>query len=353
VFPCRVAEVVIAASDDTGPIRTAVGEALNWWNGAHAELHQVVLLPRSGPPLVPDAERFDDPQRSDRIRDRCDVLIAAFDPLGRNVVNVMADVVRAKRAGTLVLAWLIAESPSRGVSAGDQAWLSDVTQRLTEAGVCPHYIGHTDSRFESRLHGAITADLSHTNLSPLTQQYEREASARQVKAYRTPVTLLGPQVWAVTVMNHSTSLAVGLKVLVDAVDSDGNDLPDGAERSQQPITEVFSRLRTDPWPDAHRPSIDPTRATPAGPQVFPNTPVDVVAAHTAVSFPRWLRPNQRASALYAVKPHATLRVRIQFEDEAGEVWSRTNEAEPERVSSPPPSRGERSSASRSTMERNV
>jgi hypothetical protein len=37
--------------------------------------------------------------------------------------------------------------------------------------------------------------------------------------------------------------------------------------------------------------------------------------------------------------NASPRVRIQFEDEAGEVWSRTNDAEPERFS---PSIGARS-----------
>jgi hypothetical protein len=342
VFPAHVVEVVIAAPDDTGRFRTAIGQALNWWNSACAERHQIVVLPSSGPHVDTDTdtEDLDDPRGHAGIGDHGDVLVAVFDPMRRNVVDVMADLVRAKRAGKLVLAWLIGESLSHGVSADDREWLSDVTQRLAQEGVSPQYIGHPDAHFESRLHGAITADLTYTSLSPLRQRYENEASARQVTTYRTPMNLLGPQVWAVTVMNHSTSLAIGLTVSVDAVDSDGNDLPDGAGRSQQPITEVFARLRTDPWPDAHRPLINPPQVTPAGRKVFPTTRMDVVAAHTTLGFPRWLRPNQRTSALYAVKPNASLRVRVQFEDEAREVWSRTNDAEPERVPSASPRLGD-------------
>jgi hypothetical protein len=337
VFSAHVAEVAITAPDDTGRFRTAIGQALTSWNSANAERHQIVLLPTSGLPLVPDAGDLEDPRGPAGNRDHGDVLIAVFDPMRRNV-DVMADVSRAKRAGKLVLALLVAESPSRGVIADDRAWLSDVTLRLAQQGLSPKYIGHPDSQLVRRLHGAITADLTYTSLRPLIQRHDSEASARQVATCRTPVTLLGPQIWAVTVTNHSTALAIGLTVSVDAVDPNGNDLPDGAERSRQPSTEVFARLRTDPWPDAHDPPIDPTQATPPGQKVFPTTPMDVVAAHTALNFPRWLRPNQRASALYAVKPNASLRVHIQFEDETGEVWSRTNDAEPERVSSPSPDR---------------
>jgi hypothetical protein len=339
VFSAPVAEVAIAAPDDAGRFRTAIGAALTSWNSANAQRHRIVLLPSSGLPLAPYAEDLDDSRGAAGIRNDGDVLIAVFDPMRRDV-DLMGDVSRAKHAGKLVLAWLVVESPSRGVIADDPAWLSDVTHRLAQQGISPKYIGRPDAQLQSRLHGAITADLTYTSLRPLIQRHESEASARQIATYRTPVTLLGPQVWAVTVTNHSTALAIGLTVSVDAVDPEGNDLPDGAERSRQPITEVFARLRTDPWPDAHRPPIDPPQATPAGQKVFPTTPMDVVAAHTALGFPRWLRPNQRASALYAVKPNASLRVHIQFEDEAGEVWSRTNDAEPERGSSPSPHRGD-------------
>jgi hypothetical protein len=159
-----------------------------------------------------------------------------------------------------------------------------------------------------------------------------------VTNYRTPVALLGPQIWAVTVMNHSLSLATDVTVRVDAVDREGNDLLDGARRSTQSLSDVFAKLRTGPWPDEHRPLIDRSGVSLARGPSFLTNAMDVVAAHTALDFPRWLRPNQHASALYALEPNASPRVRVKFKDEAGEVWSRTNDAEPERVSSSPASK---------------
>jgi hypothetical protein len=339
VFPAHVAEVAIASPDDTDRFRTAIGRALNWWNSASAQRHQIVLMPSGGQHRPADAERVDHSAEPAGIVDRYDVFIAVFDPMRRDVVEVMGDVERAKRAGKLVLAWLIAESPSHGLSSDDQRWLHDVTQRLTKEGVFPRYIGRGDAQFESRLQSAITADLSDTNLSALTEGIESAAPARQVTIYRTPVALLGPQIWAVTVVNHGTSLVVGLRVSVDAVDSEGNELPDGARRSTQAIADVFAKLRTGPWPDEHHPLIDPGGALPAGPPVFLTSRMEILAAHNALDFPRWLRPNQHASALYSLESKACLRVRIRFEDAAGRVWSRANDAAPERVSSTSPGRG--------------
>jgi hypothetical protein len=340
VFPAHVAEVAIASPDDTDRFRTAIGRALNWWNSTSAQRHQIVLMPSGGQHRSADAERLDHAEEPAGIVDRCDVFIAVFDPMRRDVVEVMRDVERAKRAGKLVLAWLIAESPSHGVSSDDEAWLGDVTQRLTNEGVFPRYIGRGDAHFESRLQSAITADLTYTNLSALTEEFENAAGARQVAIYRTPVALLGPQIWAVTVVNHSASLAVGLQVSVDAVDSEGNDLPNGARRSTQAISDVFAKLRTGPWPDDHHPLIDPGGVLPARQPVFLSSRRDLLAAHSALDFPRWLRPNQHASALYSLESNAFSRARIQFEDAAGQVWSRANDEEPERVWSISRGRGE-------------
>jgi hypothetical protein len=215
-----------------------------------------------------------------------------------------------------------------------------VTQRLTKEGVFPRCIGRGDAHFESRVQSAITADLTDTTLSALTEGFESAAPARQVTIYRTPVALLGSHIWAVTVVNHSTSLAVGLQVSVAAVDSEGNELPDGARRSTQAIADVFAKLRTGPWPVERHPPTDPGGVLPAGQPVCLINRMDIVAAHNALDFPRWLRPNQHASALYSLESNAFPRVRIQFEDEAGKLWSRTNDAEPERVSSTLPGRGE-------------
>ncbi|MCW2661577.1 MAG: hypothetical protein JWP83_2729 [Mycobacterium sp.] len=175
----------------------------------------------------------------------------------------------------------------------------------------------------------------------LAKGLESAAPTRRVTIYRTPVALLGAQIWAVTVLNHSTSLAVDLQVFVDAVDSEGHDLPGGATRSTQAIADVFARLRAGPWPDEHHPLLEPGGVLPTRQPAFLANRMDLVAAHNAVDFPRWLRPNQHASALYSLESNASLKVRIQFEDETATVWSRANDAEPERVSSTSPSRPER------------
>src|SRR3982074_1362057 len=127
VFAARVAEVVIASPDDTDRFRHAHGQALNWWNAAGGQRHEIVLMPSYGQHRTAEAQRFNPSEESAQIVDRGDVFIAVFDPMQRDVAQVMVDVDRAKRAGKLVLAWLLAESPSDGLSADDQAWLGDVT----------------------------------------------------------------------------------------------------------------------------------------------------------------------------------------------------------------------------------
>jgi hypothetical protein len=303
VYPAHVVEVAISSRDDTGRFRAAIGHALNSWNGANAELHHIVLVPVGAQPRPANV----------------DLTIVIVDPTLRDVDEVMRDVVSGKGAAKLVLAWLVAEPPSHGFDPDDQALLGDLTERLMKEGVFPRYLGTRDAQFESRMHDAMTADLTDANLSPLTARFRATASIREVVIYRTPVPLLGPHIYAVTVANDSTSVAIDLTVLVDAVDSDGTRVPDGATRSTQDLADVFAKLRSSPTPQERRSAV-------------PTTRLDLLAAHTALGFPRWLRPRQHASALYAVAPNASPQVQIQFEDETGELWSRANDAEPEKVS---------------------
>lgn len=341
VFAARVAEVVIAPSDGTDRFRPAIGQALNWWNAGSGQRHEMVLVPSGGQPHTAGAERLTPSAESAQIVDRGDVFIAVFDPMRRDVVQVMSNVDRAQRAGKLVLAWLLAESPSsHGLSADDQAWLGDMIQHLSKAGIIPRYLGHGDAHFQSRLQTAIAADLTHRNLGKLASEFEKASPARRLRIYRTPVALLGPQIWAVTVVNHSASLVVGLQVSVGGVDSDGHARPGGAERSRQAIADVVTKLRGGPWPDEHHPLSDPRGELPTGPPIFLSSRMDLLAAHNVLDFPRWLRPNQHASALYSLEPDASPDVRIKFEDDAGDVWSRRNDVEPERISSKSPNHGE-------------
>jgi hypothetical protein len=134
------------------------------------------------------------------------------------------------------------------------------------------------------------------------------------------------------VVNHSASLVVGLQVSVAAVASEGRVRPDGAKRSRQAIADVIAKVRAGRWPDEHHPLSDPRGVLPAQQPIFLSSRMDLLAAHNVLDFPRWLRPNQHASALYSLEPDASPNVRITFEDEAGEMWSATNAAEPEQVS---------------------
>jgi hypothetical protein len=306
VFAVHAAQVVIASPHGDGRFRAEIGHALNWWNGVSAERHQIVLVPSIAQHRTSVGDRDHAEMSADSI-DRCDVFIAVFDPMRRDAVETIGDLARAKRAGKLAVAWLIEKSPSDGLSADDEAWQRDVTQRLTKEGFVPRYIGRGDFLFDSRLQSAIANDLTYANLCALTGRFDSALAARQVTTYRTPVGLLGPQIWAVTVINHGNCVVTGLTVSVDARPISGP----GAV--SQPRESGFLTQRT-----------------------------DLLAAHTALNFPRWLRPNQHASALYALEPDASLRVRVQFENEAGEVWSRVNDAEPEMISpSSVPLAGER------------
>jgi hypothetical protein len=58
---------------------------------------------------------------------------------------------------------------------------------------------------------------------------------------------------------------------------------------------------------------------------------DVLAAHVADGFPSGLAPDESAVALYVLPPNTSPLVRIEFKDEAGVWWARTNDEEPEHL----------------------
>ncbi|MDT5082904.1 MAG: hypothetical protein QOJ80_7541 [Mycobacterium sp.] len=332
MFPAHVAEVVITAPDNTSRYRTAINQALNWWNSASARSHQIVLLPlrEQHDSSHEGLDHVDEP--ATRL-DRGDVFIAIVDPSRRGVDEAIRHVLSAKRAGKLAAAWFIAEAPSGGPTSDNQGWLSDVTRRLTEAGIVPRYVGRGDFLFDSRLQSAMSADLTGDSLRALKGRVDGASPSPRVAIHQTPVTLLGPQIWAVTVINDGHSLVTGLTVSVDAIDSEGHDVPGGVHRSNQPLAEVFAKLRTGLRPDDGSPPVNgPDAASLPRKPGFLTERMDILAAHTTLNFPRWLRPTQHASALYDVESGARLRVRIQCADAAGTVWGRTNDAEPHVVS---------------------
>jgi hypothetical protein len=59
---------------------------------------------------------------------------------------------------------------------------------------------------------------------------------------------------------------------------------------------------------------------------------DALAGHLVKQWPHTLPPNQHTVMAYTTtKPDYTLRVTIDYEDEAGYQWRRTNTGQPQRL----------------------
>jgi hypothetical protein len=134
------------------------------------------------------------------------------------------------------------------------------------------------------------------------------AHARKVlpSCVRTPAT--GDSSWAVRIDNASNAVAVILAVEVGASDDDGLDVPGGC-----------------------RPTVD--LASLDG--VFGSSmraaqvPRDATAGRVGEGWPRILPPNQHAVLAYtAARPSYKLRIVIDYEDEAGLHWRRTETGPP-------------------------
>jgi hypothetical protein len=327
VFTAHVVEVAITSPVDSARLRAVIEHALDAWNSQHGRRRHILLV------------------SSGRAVERCDVFIAIVDPTLPNSTAAISNVLHIKRSGKFILACLLAEPPAPDVGSDGSYQTSDAAQQLSRAGIVPRFVGAGDFLVESRLRAAVDADLTTIALAELTAKFDRVEQAPEVLASEVPAELLGPGIWAVTVHNRGASLVTGLTVSVEAVDAHGKVVPDGVTRSRQTIaaSEFFAALRTNPWP------VSP--ATPSAPGIvadnrertFLAERVDVLAAHTALTFPQWLRSGQHTSALYSVVAHTHPRVRIEYHDDAGIRWSRIDSAEPQRVSSSAPlTRTERS-----------
>jgi hypothetical protein len=58
---------------------------------------------------------------------------------------------------------------------------------------------------------------------------------------------------------------------------------------------------------------------------------DALVGHVADGFPSGLAPNQSAVVLYVLPPATTPVVVMEFNDETGARWTRTNDDEPQRL----------------------
>lgn len=122
-----------------------------------------------------------------------------------------------------------------------------------------------------------------------------------------------------------------LAVEVEAIDANGIEVPDGCRQANNTIPvdqalerSVLAALST----FAGRSPEQGNELSPALKHVLR----DALVGHFATGWQRTLPPNQATVMAYtAAQPDYTLRVTIEYEDESGYAWRRTDTTQPERV----------------------
>jgi hypothetical protein len=155
------------------------------------------------------------------------------------------------------------------------------------------------------------------------------AQARKLvpSCVRTPI--LGDSWWAVRIDNASSAMVAILAVDVRAIDADGVAVPDGCSRVDRttPVDEVFDgSVRA-----ALSESLEAVLERPFTGAVR-QAIRDAVAVHFVTEWPRTLPPNQHAVMSYiTTDPNYGLRITIDYEDQAGFLWRRTDTDQPIRL----------------------
>ena len=168
------------------------------------------------------------------------------------------------------------------------------------------------------------------------------AQARKVvpSCARTPI--LDGSWWTVRIDNASDAMTTILAVEVKAIDASGFEVPDGCKQADNPPPDD---LVFDPSPGAISGSLDGAFEQPSfgvltfggssrqgssrPPGAFRQALRDAVVGHLATERQRTVPPNQYTVMAYrTTKPDYTLRVTIDYEDEAGYQWRRTDTGQP-------------------------
>ncbi|WP_142282858.1 hypothetical protein [Mycobacterium aquaticum] len=155
------------------------------------------------------------------------------------------------------------------------------------------------------------------------------AQARKLvpSCVRTP--MLGDNAWAVRIDNAASNATTILKVGVTAVDDSGTEMPGSARRvdhatSVDPDVQQSIRL-------ALSESLGTGRNTTMS-RAIRHAIRDAVAVHFVDDWPRTLPPSHHAVMCYATESsNHKLRVTIDYEDEAGFQWRRTDTGQPTRT----------------------
>ncbi len=148
------------------------------------------------------------------------------------------------------------------------------------------------------------------------------AQARKVvpSCVRTP--MFGDSWWTVRIDNTSTAVTTILAVDVDAIDANGIKVPGGCVQANNtmPVDQAFDR--------SILAAMSGFRRSPLSKQALR----DALFGHFATEWQRTVPPYQHTVMAYtAADPGYTLRVTIDYEDEAGYRWLRTDTGQPMRM----------------------
>jgi hypothetical protein len=160
---------------------------------------------------------------------------------------------------------------------------------------------------------------------------ERERIAAQARrvvptCHRTP--MFGDNWWTVRIDNTSNSEATLLAVSIAAVDANGLEVPNGCRvaSNTMSIEDAFDRSVRAALADMSRGGFE-NQLVPA----FKHAIRDELIGHIVARWPRSLPPHQHAVMAYTTtEPDYRLRISIEYEDEAGFQWRRTDTSPPTR-----------------------
>ena len=174
-----------------------------------------------------------------------------------------------------------------------------------------------------------------------------EAQARKVVPSRGRIPMFGDLWWTVRVDNAGNTMTTILAVNVKAIDTSGCEVPGGCRPASRnvPFDQAFDRV-------ARAVQLESLRDGPHQPgshlvPVLKQAIRDTLAGHLVKRWPRILSPNQYAVMAYTTTdPSYELCITIDYEDEDGYQWRRTETSQPTRTDQEPLIGGRVSDSSR-------
>ena len=145
--------------------------------------------------------------------------------------------------------------------------------------------------------------------------------------------MFGETSWTVRIDNASEAVITILGVDVAALDTNGFEVPHGCSRAagMAPVDQVFDQSIRAALYDVARGKFE-LELVPA----FKQAVRDAMVGHFVNEWPRTVPPNEHAVMAYTTTdPNYKLRITIDYEDEAGYQWRRTDTTQPRRTDDAP------------------